>query len=125
MAGILGAIFGGGGGPVQEAEMAHQALQLHNGNITVAIDPEQSMIVMQIDEKKDSQPLIFDLANHTLSNVTVYPPTGEYAPSSGPVAISHITGSMSHALSAYGGQVLQDQIDALRTEIDNLKALLL
>jgi hypothetical protein len=66
------------------------------------------MVIMQIDEKKDSQPLIFDLANHTLSNVTVYPPTGDYAPSSGPVTIYH----------------LQDQINYLRNEIINLKALL-
>jgi hypothetical protein len=91
--------------------MAHQSLQLHDGNITVAIDPEQSMVIMQIDEKKDSQPFIFDLANHTLSNVTVYPPVGEYAPSSGPIALAEIT-------------AMKDQINDLRNEIINIKALL-
>jgi hypothetical protein len=127
MAGIfkaVGGILGMDTGPVKEAELAHQSLQLHDGNITMAIDAEQSMIIMQIDEKPDGQPFIFDLKNHTLSNVSVYPPVGEYAPSSGSVAITHVTGSPNHALSGYGGQMLQDQIDDLRTEIENLKALL-
>jgi hypothetical protein len=104
MAGFFKALLGGGDGPVKEAEVARQSLQLHDGNLTIAIDSGQNMIIMQIDENSDGKPLIFDLKNHTISNVTaVYPPVSDYAPSAEP---------------------LQDQIDVLRTEIQNLKALL-
>jgi hypothetical protein len=43
------------------------------------------MVIMQIDEKKDSQPIIFDLLNNTISNVTVYAPLNTGAPTSGTV----------------------------------------
>jgi hypothetical protein len=43
------------------------------------------MVIMSIDEKKDSQPIIFDLLNNTLSNVTVYPPLNNGPPTGGPV----------------------------------------
>jgi hypothetical protein len=77
---IIGGLMGmGGGGP------AEQALTLHDGQITVAIDSANCMVIMQIDEKKDSQPIIFDLLNNTISNVTVYPPLNTGAPTSGTV----------------------------------------
>jgi hypothetical protein len=58
----------------KEAEISHRALQLHNGHISILINPEHHTVTMQIDEKKDSKPIIFNLANNTISNVTVIPP---------------------------------------------------
>jgi hypothetical protein len=81
-AAVIGAVLPmlmGGGGPSQ------QALQLHDGQITVSIDSENCLIIMSIDEKKDAQPIIFHLLNNTISNVTVYPPTNNQAPTGGAV----------------------------------------
>jgi hypothetical protein len=70
MAQILGQLpnYFRSGGPAQ------RSLQLHDGQVTVSIDSQKCQVIMQIDEKKDSKPIIFDLANNTISNVTVIPP---------------------------------------------------
>jgi hypothetical protein len=79
--GVLGLIGLGGG----QSETARQALQLHDGQVTVSIDSDQMLVTMQIDERHHSQPIIFDLLNNTILNVTTVPPGNNNAPGDVPV----------------------------------------
>jgi hypothetical protein len=102
--GILGVVGLGGGGS-KECETAKRALELHDGQITVAIDSENMMVVMQVDEKKNAQPILFDLLNNVIQNVTVVPPANQHSPSDVPV-------------SAWDVRRLQEQIDDLRMQLN-------
>lgn len=69
MAGLLGAIFGGGGS--QTAQVAQQAMMLKNGNIFIQLDTENKQIQMGIEGETEKHPVIaFDLQTGTIINAS-------------------------------------------------------
>jgi hypothetical protein len=71
MAGLIQAIFGGGGGEAQSAQVAQQSMMVKNGNIIIQLSPENKQIYFAIEgETEKHPPIAFDLQTGTIINAS-------------------------------------------------------
>jgi hypothetical protein len=113
--GIVGSLFGlGGGGGGGEASVAEVAKRVQAGGVQIVVDEEAKLIAFQIEESS-SPPIVFDVANRTLSGVTLLAAggSGNYpSPYSTPAYYSR----------AQVQQMIQSVKSELMTHIDEIKA---